>query len=94
MRNVVTADGVETLSAPGEEMRICAFLWSYYGYPTSNYEGVNVEVMRYRNGAIMADHDKENRGLSKSQELSPGLGGFRSNGRPAGGRGSQQGSLW
>ena len=35
-------------------MKICAFLWSYYGYPNSNYEGVNVEVMRYRNGEIMA----------------------------------------
>ena len=35
-------------------MRICAFLWTYYGYPNSNYEGVNVEVMRYRNGHIMA----------------------------------------
>ena len=40
-------------------MRICAFLWSYYGYPTSTYEGVNVEVMRYRNGQIMAEHDKQ-----------------------------------
>ena len=37
-------------------------MWSYYGYPTSTYEGVNVEVMRYRNGAIMAEHDKENLG--------------------------------
>ncbi len=55
----VTADGVETLSPPGEEMRICAFLWSYYGYPTSNYEGVNVETMRYRNGRIIAKHDAE-----------------------------------
>ena len=35
-------------------MKICAFLWTYYGYPNSNYEGVNVELMRYRNGAIMA----------------------------------------
>ena len=35
-------------------MKICAFLWSYYGYPNSNYEGVHVEVMRYRNGEIMA----------------------------------------
>ncbi|MBP5632633.1 MAG: amidophosphoribosyltransferase [Clostridia bacterium] len=55
----VTADGTETLSPPGEEMRICAFLWSYYGYPTSNYEDVNVETMRYRNGRIMAQHDAE-----------------------------------
>ena len=38
----------------GDEMKICAFLWVYYGYPNSNYEGMNVEVMRYRNGAIMA----------------------------------------
>ena len=50
----VTAEGWETLSPPGEKMRICAFLWTYYGYPNSNYEGVNVEVMRYRNGEIMA----------------------------------------
>ena len=50
----VTAEGVESLSPAGENMRICAFLWTYYGYPNSNYEGVNVEVMRYRNGEIMA----------------------------------------
>lgn len=50
----VTAEGVESLSPPGDNMRICAFLWTYYGYPNSNYEGVNVEVMRYRNGEIMA----------------------------------------
>ena len=50
----ITADGFETLSPAGEEMRICSFLWTYYGYPNSNYEGINVEVMRYRNGEIMA----------------------------------------
>ena len=50
----VTPSGVEQMSAPGEEMRICGFLWTYYGYPNSNYEGKNVEVMRYRNGQIMA----------------------------------------
>ena len=50
----ITAEGVESLSPAGENMRICAFLWTYYGYPNSNYEGVNVEVMRYRNGEIMA----------------------------------------
>ena len=55
----VTAEGVTQLSPPGEKMRICSFLWSYYGYPTSTYEGVNVEVMRYVNGRIMARHDKE-----------------------------------
>lgn len=51
-------DRMEQLAPPGKEMRICAFLWSYYGYPTSTYEGVNVEVMRSRNGEIMAAHDE------------------------------------
>ena len=50
----ITPEGVESLSPAGDKMRICAFLWTYYGYPNSNYEGVNVEVMRYRNGEIMA----------------------------------------
>lgn len=50
----ITADGCQTLAPAGSEMKICAFLWTYYGYPNSNYEGVNVEVMRYRNGEIMA----------------------------------------
>ena len=50
----ITAEGVESLVPAGDKMRICAFLWTYYGYPNSNYEGVNVEVMRYRNGEIMA----------------------------------------
>lgn len=53
-------DRIETLSEPGEKMKICAFLWTYYGYPNSNYEGINVEVMRYRNGEIMAKNDREN----------------------------------
>ncbi len=55
----LSADGVRRLAAPGKEMRMCSFLWSYYGYPNSTYEGVNVEAMRYRNGAIIAEHDKE-----------------------------------
>ena len=55
----ITADGWETLSPPGEEMRICAFLWTYYGYPNSNYEGKNVELMRYRNGELIARADAE-----------------------------------
>ena len=55
----ITADGYETLAPARDEMRICAFLWVYYGYPNSNYEGQNVEVMRYRNGAIMAKNDRE-----------------------------------
>nr|WP_326127730.1 amidophosphoribosyltransferase [uncultured Oscillibacter sp.] len=54
----IRADGYETLSPPGEQMKICAFLWTYYGYPNSNYEGVNVEVMRCRNGAVMAREER------------------------------------
>jgi len=50
-------DGIVQLSKPGKEMKMCAFLWSYYGYPTSSYEGVNVEAMRYRNGELMAELD-------------------------------------
>ncbi len=53
----ITAEGYTQLSQPGKKMKICSFLWSYYGYPTSSYEGVNVELMRYRNGEIMARHD-------------------------------------
>ena len=56
----ITPDGFETLSPAGKNMKICAFLWSYYGYPNSNYEGINVEVMRYRNGEIMARNEQEN----------------------------------
>lgn len=48
-----------TVLAPaGKHKKICAFLWSYYGYPNSDYEGINVEAMRYRNGAIMAQNDE------------------------------------
>ena len=54
----VSLDGVTTLYEGSPEMKICSFLWSYYGYPTSTYEGKNVEVMRYRNGAIIAENDK------------------------------------
>lgn len=54
----LTAEGIRQLSPPGEEMKICAFLWSYWGYSTSSYEGVNVEVMRYKNGEIMAEADE------------------------------------
>lgn len=53
----VTSEDVRQLSPPGDKMRVCAFLWSYYGYPTSTYEGINVEAMRYRNGEIMAQSD-------------------------------------
>lgn len=54
---VVTPDGAATLSAPGKEMKICTFLWVYYGYPSSSYEGVNVEQMRYNCGEKMAQRD-------------------------------------
>ena len=56
----ITPDGVERLAEPGKEMKICAFLWTYYGYPNSNYEGKNVEVMRVRNGEIMARDEEKN----------------------------------
>ncbi|MBR5446802.1 MAG: amidophosphoribosyltransferase [Clostridia bacterium] len=55
----LSCTGMEQLAAPGKEMRICSFLWSYYGYSTACYEGVNVEMMRYRNGEIMAENDKQ-----------------------------------
>ena len=54
---LVNAGGVQSLSAPRSEMKICSFLWVYYGYPTSSYEGINVEQMRYNCGRILADRD-------------------------------------
>lgn len=54
----ITSTGWEILSPPGTEMKICAFLWTYYGYPNSCYQGVNVEVMRYKNGEIMARNEQ------------------------------------
>lgn len=56
----VTPDEVKTVAPAGEEMRICSFLWVYYGYPTSSYEGVNVEEMRYKCGSMLAKRDKGN----------------------------------
>ena len=53
----ITPDGVETVSPVGNEMKICSFLWVYYGYPTSCYEGVNVEQMRYDCGRLLAKRD-------------------------------------
>ncbi len=50
-------DGVEQLSPPGDPMQICAFLWIYYGFPASSYEGINVEEARYRCGAALARAD-------------------------------------
>lgn len=54
---VVTAEGVQTLAAPGKDMKICTFLWVYYGYPSSSYEGISVEEMRYHCGAMLAKRD-------------------------------------
>ena len=55
----ISSTDIVQLCAPGKDMKICSFLWSYYGYPTSSYEGVNVEVMRYKNGQILFQNDKE-----------------------------------
>jgi len=53
----MTADGCEQRKRPGEKMQICAFLWVYYGYPASNYEGINVEFVRYRCGSALGKKD-------------------------------------
>lgn len=71
-------DGIVQLSPPGNEMKICAFLWSYYGYPTSSYEGINVETMRYRNGEILARYDAE----KKNAENLDYVGGVPDSGTP------------
>ncbi len=57
---VMTPEVVTTLVKPGKEMRICSFLWVYYGYPSSRYEGISVEQMRYNCGIKMAERDAEN----------------------------------
>lgn len=54
---VVTPESVQTLVKPGKEMKICTFLWVYYGYPSSSYEGISVEGMRYHCGAALAKRD-------------------------------------
>lgn len=54
---LLSPDGLEKIAPPRDKMRICAFLWVYYGYPSSTYEGMNVELMRYRNGAAIAKND-------------------------------------
>ena len=74
----ISAEGIKQLAPPQKEMRICAFLWSYYGYPTSSYEGVNVEIMRTRNGSIMAEEDKK-RGNLKGIDY---VGGVPDSGTP------------
>lgn len=54
---VITPEGVKTLVSPGKDMKICTFLWVYYGYPSSSYEGISVEKMRYNCGALLAKRD-------------------------------------
>jgi amidophosphoribosyltransferase len=55
--DVITQEGVRTLVTPGDKMKICTFLWVYYGYPSSSYEGISVEKMRYNCGACLAKRD-------------------------------------
>ncbi len=55
---LLTADGMQQLRKPEEEMQVCSFLWVYYGFPTSNYEGRNVEAMRHTCGKLMGETDK------------------------------------
>lgn len=74
----ITADGVTTLKEPGKKMRICSFLWTYYGYSTSTYEGINVEIMRYKNGEVLARNDEKN-GLCKDIDY---VGGVPDSGTP------------
>lgn len=54
---IVTPEGIKTLAAPGKDMKICTFLWIYYGYPSSSYEGISVEKMRYDCGSMLAKRD-------------------------------------
>ncbi len=54
---VIAQDGVKTLMTSGKDMKICTFLWVYYGYPSSSYEGISVEQMRYNCGMRMAQRD-------------------------------------
>ena len=54
----LTEDGIELLSPPGDRLQICAFLWVYYGYPASDYEGINVEATRNRCGIALARRDQ------------------------------------
>ena len=54
---IVTPEGVRTLVKPGTDMKICTFLWIYYGYPSSSYEGISVEKMRYNCGRLLAKRD-------------------------------------
>ena len=54
---IMTPEGIQTLADPGKDMRVCTFLWVYYGYPSSSYEGISVEKMRYNCGRSLAERD-------------------------------------
>ena len=54
----ITSDNVVQEKAPGTKKKVCSFLWTYYGYPTATYEGINVEVMRYRCGKLLRNRDE------------------------------------
>lgn len=74
----LSPEGIETLRPADKCKKVCAFLWSYYGYSTASYEGINVEAMRYRNGRIMAKADKE-RGVAQDIDY---VGGVPDSGTP------------
>ena len=74
----LSPEGIQVLAPPRKDKKICAFLWSYYGYSTSSYEGVNVEMMRYRNGRIMARDDRQ-RGIAQDIDY---IGGVPDSGTP------------
>ena len=74
----LTAGGVNRLAPGGKQKRICSFLWTYYGYPNSTYEGVNVEAMRYRNGELLAELD-EDKGICEKIDY---VGGVPDSGTP------------
>ena len=78
----VTPKGVRQLKAPGKKKRICAFLFSYFGYPTATYEGVSVEGMRYRNGAILAKNDLAREGGKELIDEIDYIGGVPDSGTP------------
>lgn len=74
----LSVEGITELAEALPTKRVCSFLWSYYGYPTSTYEGKNVEVMRYKNGEIMAQHDAGKEGMEELDYI----GGVPDSGTP------------
>ncbi len=74
----LSPEKMTVLAEAGKKKKVCAFLWSYYGFPTSSYEGVSVEVMRYINGKIMARNDRE-KGVATDIDF---VGGVPDSGTP------------